>query len=73
MDFGGVGQAAYFGIDISTRVNQLQLDYERAIILDATAAKPYKTKPLASALELHFYAEVQKQINYMCWRLHLIQ
>ena len=64
MDFGGVGQAAYFGIDISTRVNQLQLDYERVIILDATGSKPYKTKPLASALELHFYAEVQKQINF---------
>ncbi len=64
MDFSGVGQFAYFGLDISTRVNQLQLDYERAIILDATAAKPYKTKPIASALELHFYAEVQKQINF---------
>jgi len=64
MDFAGVGQSAYMGLDISTRVNQLQFEYERAIILDATNAKPYKTKPIASALELHFYAEVQKQIQF---------
>jgi len=64
MDFGGVGQAAYFGLDLSTRVNQLQLEYERTIIKDTEANKPYKTRPLASALELHFYAEVQKQIQF---------
>lgn len=59
-----IGQASYLGIDLSTRVSQLEINYEREIIKDTTAAAGDQGKKYESAaLDVHVYAEVQKQLK----------
>ena len=53
---GRIGQSDYVGFDLSNRVNQLQVQFERIGILDANA------KVESVALNLNIYAEVAKAL-----------
>jgi len=54
---GRIGQSDYVGFDMATRVNQLQVQFERIGILDANA------KVESVALNLNIYAEVAKLLE----------
>jgi hypothetical protein len=55
-----VGQSSYVGINLATRVsNQFSVEYERGIVNDATTDKEL----LNEAINLHLFAEVQKQMS----------
>jgi len=52
-----VGQASYIGFHIEDRIKDMQVQYSRSGMSDTAARKRYNT-----ALNLHIYAEVRKQL-----------
>jgi len=52
-----VGQASYIGFHIEDKVKDMQIDYSRSGMSDTHARFRYNT-----ALNLHFFAEVRKQL-----------
>jgi len=57
-----VGTMDFIGLHIESRVNQLELLYERATPKNNDASRP--TDQLAEALDVHFFAEVRKQLVF---------
>jgi hypothetical protein len=55
-----VGAMDFIGLHLESRVNQLELVYERATPQNADAQKP--VDQLAEALNVHLFAEVRKQL-----------
>jgi len=52
-----IGQSDYIGVDLSSRINQLSMDFSRVAVLDAQNASIERV-----ALDVNLYAEVQKTI-----------